>query len=61
MEKGLLIRETDYGRITRGVLKILEDPVEARRIQSSKAQELVSGFEDPVDVIVREIENVKEQ
>jgi predicted glycosyltransferase len=60
VEKGLLIRETDYGRITGGVLKILEDTAEARRTQSSKAQELVSGFEDPVDVIVREIESVKD-
>ena len=60
VKKGLLVRETDYGRITKGVLEILEDPVEARRTQSSKAQELVSGFEDPVEVIVREIERVKD-
>ena len=60
VDKSLLIRETDYGRIARGVLKILDDPVEARRMQSSKTQELVSGFEDPVEVIVREIENVKD-
>jgi predicted glycosyltransferase len=59
VERGLMIRETDYGRIARGVLEILEDPVEARRAQSSRAQELVSGFEDPVEVIVREIENVE--
>jgi predicted glycosyltransferase len=60
VDKGLLIRETDYGKITRGVLEILDDPVEARELQSSKAQEFVSGFEDPVEVIVREIENVKD-
>jgi len=59
VERGLVIRETDYGRIARGVLEILEDPVEARRAQSSRARELVSGFEDPVEVIVGEIENVK--
>jgi len=60
VERGLVIRETDYGRIARGVLEILEDPVEARRAQSSRARELVSGFEDPVEVIVGEIENVKD-
>jgi predicted glycosyltransferase len=60
VERGLVIRETDYGRIARGVLEILEDPVEARRAQSSRARELVSGFEDPVEVIVGEIENVED-
>jgi hypothetical protein len=59
VERGLVIRETDYERIARGVLEILEDPVEAKRAQSSKAREIVSGFEDPVEVIVGEIENVE--
>jgi predicted glycosyltransferase len=59
VERNLVIRETDYGRIARGVLEILEDPVEARRAQSSRARELVSGFEDPVEVIIGEIENVE--
>jgi len=59
-EKGLLIRETDYDIIAKAVLEILVDPSEARQIQSVKALELVSGFEDPVEVIVREIESVKD-
>lgn len=60
VEKRLMIRETDYGMITKRVLRILENPIKARKIQTLKAQKLVSGFEDPTDMIVREIENVKD-
>jgi len=59
-EKGLLVREMDYNVIAKAVLDIMENPAEARRIQSAKARELVSTFEDPVEVIVKEIENVRE-
>lgn len=60
-EKGLIVRETNPGALVKGVLDILDDPGEARASWSGRAQELVSGFEDPVEVIAKRIERVKER
>jgi predicted glycosyltransferase len=60
VEKDLMVKEKNYRLISKKVLKLLETPTEARQIQTSKAQELVSCFEDPTNRIVSEIENVKD-
>jgi len=56
--KGLVIRETNPKRLTRKILETLDDLTKARKKQQERAKRLISTFEDPVEVIMRTIEDV---
>jgi len=56
--KGLVIRETNPKTLTKRILKTLDKLTEAKKKQQEKAKRLTSTFEDPVEVITRNIENV---
>lgn len=55
---GLIDREINLERVKVKVLKTLRNIDDVRKTQAAKAQKLTSGFEDPVDVIARAIENM---
>lgn len=56
LKEGLIVHSTDPERIVKRILQILSDPEAFRRIQKEKAQKLIAGMEDPIDVIMRALE-----
>lgn len=58
LSKGLAIRETDPRKLARRILKTSDNLKTERKKQREKARRLTSAFEDPVDVIVKTIEDV---
>lgn len=58
MKRGLIQRETSPERVVDLIMGILDDLDSVRRTQISRARRLTSRFEDPVEVIAREIEDL---
>ena len=56
LNKGLIERETDFKKISSRIRDILYDD-KLRKKQKEKAKRLVKSYEDPVDVIIKEVEN----
>lgn len=59
LSKRLAIRETNPRKLAKRILETLDNLKTARKRQSEKARRLVNAFEDPVDVIVKTVEDVK--
>lgn len=58
VKKGLVIRETDCGKLRRKILETLDNVKSVKKTQALRARQLTSSFEDPIDVIVKAIEKV---
>jgi len=58
IKKSLIIRETNLETVKAKVLKTLKNIESAKKAQTTRAQRLTSGFEDPIDVMVNAIEKV---
>lgn len=58
LSKGLATRETNPMKLARRILEVLDNLKTARKKQSENARRLTSAFEDPVDVIVKTVEEV---
>jgi len=58
IKKGLIIRENILERVRAKILETLQKIENVQKTQVAKAGKLTSSFEDPVDVIVKAIENV---
>ena len=58
LSKRLAIRETDPRKLAKRILETLDNLKTERKRQFDKARRLVSAFEDPVDVIVKAVEDV---
>jgi predicted glycosyltransferase len=58
VERGLVIRETDCGKLRTKMLKTLDNIESVRKTRALKARQLTSSFEDPIDVIVKAIKKV---
>ncbi len=56
VKKKLVYRETKPQNVVKRINQILENLENTRKLQREKARKLTSAMEDPIDVIVREIE-----
>jgi predicted glycosyltransferase len=52
----LIIREADWHKTKRKILKTLEDVYNAKKAQSARAKKLTDSYEDPIEIIMRAIE-----
>lgn len=55
--KKLILRLTDPEKITKKIMDILNDFENVHKMQQERARSLVAGMEDPVEVILKVIEN----
>ncbi len=58
IKEGLAIRETSPRKLAKAILETLDNLKTVRKKQYEKARRLTSAFEDPVDIIVKTIENM---
>jgi len=56
--KGLAIRETNPRKLAKRILETLDNLKTARKRQVEKTRRLTNAFEDPIDVIVKTVEDV---
>ncbi len=59
INEGLIIRETSPESVVKLILKMLEDPASLRKRQTERARKLTERFEDPLEVIVGVVEDLK--
>jgi len=59
IKKGLVVRETSMDRLRTRILRDLKNIERARNAQRAKALKLTSGFEDPIEVIVKAVEGLR--
>ena len=58
--EGLISKELDPERLLKGIADVLADIDERKRLAEERATKLVSGFEDPIEVIGSEVEKILE-
>jgi len=58
IDQGLIDKETDSGKLLAKISGMLDDLEGAKEKSSARARGLVEAFEDPLDVISREVERV---
>jgi len=59
IKKGLIIYETNPERLTEKITETLDNIDLIKKMQCEKAQRMVERFENPIEVLVREIERFK--
>ena len=60
IREGLITKELNPEKLLKGIAEVLGDIDERKRLAKEKAQKLVSGFEDPTEVIGSEVEKILE-
>lgn len=58
MEKNLVTHETDPEKLAKGILTTLSNRDYEKRKQSGKVRRLVKDFEDPISIIIGEVEKL---
>ena len=58
MEKNLVTHETDTEKLVKGILTTLSSIDYEKRKQAGKVQRLVKDFEDPIRIIIAEVEKL---
>ena len=58
MEKNLVTRETDTEQLVKGILTTLSNIDYEKRKQAGKVRRLVKDFEDPIGIIIGEVEKL---
>jgi len=58
IDQGLINKETDSGKLLAKISGMLENLEGAKEESSARARRLVESFEDPLEVISREVEKV---
>ena len=57
IKKNLVLRITDSDKVIKRINSLLSDFDNFHRIQQNRAQEFLSTMEDPIDVIIKTIED----
>lgn len=60
IEEGLITKEVDPERLLKEITEVLAAIDEKKRLAKERARTLVSGFEDPIEVIGSEVEKILE-
>jgi predicted glycosyltransferase len=60
IKEGLISKELDPERLLKRIADVLAEVAERKRMAKEKAGKLVSGFEDPIEVIGSEVEKILE-
>ena len=58
IEEGLITKELDPERLLKEIMEVLGNVDERKGLAKERARTLVSGFEDPIDVIGSEVEKI---
>lgn len=56
IKQGLVCRVVDHEKAVKGILQILQDLENVRKVRQEKAKQLTSKMEDPIEVITKTIE-----